>query len=131
MMYLKQSLTLAGVLIAGVAIGSLATPALLAQNMPAGYVVAEVAIHDMDVFTKEYGPKLPATLQPYGGKFLVAGGKLTALEGDTPQRFVIIAFGSVDKARAWYDSPAYQELVAVRKKVSTANLFIAEGVPNN
>jgi uncharacterized protein (DUF1330 family) len=94
-------------------------------------VVAEVAVHDMDVFAKEYGPKLPATLQPYGGKFLVAGGKLTALEGDTPQRFVIIAFDSVDKARSWYDSPAYQELVAVRKRASTAKLFIAEGVPNN
>jgi hypothetical protein len=44
--------------------------------------------------------------------------------------FVIIAFESVEKARAWYDSPAYQELVAVRKKASTATLFIAEGVSN-
>jgi uncharacterized protein (DUF1330 family) len=130
-MRLKPSFTLAGVLIAGMAIGSVTTTALLAQNRPAGYVVAEVAVHDMDVFAKEYGPKLPATLQPYGGKFLVAGGKLTALEGDTPQRFVIIAFDSVDKARSWYDSPAYQELVAVRKRASTAKLFIAEGVPNN
>ena len=41
-----------------------------------------------------------------------------------------IAFESVEKARAWYDSPAYQELVAVRKKASTATLFIAEGVSN-
>lgn len=115
---------------AGIAIGSLVTSALQAQGRPPGYVVAEVAIHDMDVFTKEYGPKLPATLQPFGGRFLVAGGKLTPLEGDTPPRFVIIAFESVEKARAWYDSPAYQELVAVRKKASTATLFIAEGVSN-
>jgi uncharacterized protein (DUF1330 family) len=41
-----------------------------------------------------------------------------------------IAFESVEKARAWYDSPAYQELVAVRKKASTATIFIAEGVSN-
>jgi uncharacterized protein (DUF1330 family) len=130
-MNLKQSLTLAGVLIAGVAIGTFISPASQAQNRPIGYVIAEVAVHDMDVFSKEYTPKLPASLQAFGGKFLVAGGKLTALEGDTPQRFVIIAFDNVDKARAWYDSPAYQELVAVRKKASTGKLFIAEGVQNN
>jgi uncharacterized protein (DUF1330 family) len=130
-MSVKSTCTFTGILFAGVAIGSLITSALQAQSRPPGYVVAEVAIHDMDVFTKEYGPKLPATLQPYGGRFVVAGGKLTALEGDTPQRFVIIAFDSVEKARAWYDSPAYQELVPIRQKASKATLFIAEGVPNN
>jgi uncharacterized protein (DUF1330 family) len=121
---------LAGFLVAGAAIGSVITSALQAQSSPPGYVVAEVAIHDTDVFTKEYAPKLPATLQPYGGRFLVAGGKLTALEGDVPQRFVIIAFDSVEKARAWYDSPAYQELVPVRQRASKTTLFIAEGRPN-
>jgi hypothetical protein len=40
-----------------------------------------------------------------------------------------IAFESVEKTRAWYDSPAYQELVTVRKKVWRNN-FIAEGVSN-
>jgi uncharacterized protein (DUF1330 family) len=109
-MNVKSMCSFAGLLVAGVAIGSLVTSALQAQSRPPGYVVAEVAIHDLEVFTKEYGPKLPATLQPYGGRFLVAGGKLTPLEGDTPPRFVIIAFDSVEKARAWYDSPAYQEL---------------------
>src|SRR6266849_10398154 len=120
---MNAKFALAGLLVAGAVIGSVITSALRAQSSPHGYVVAEVAIHDMDVFTKEYAPKLPATLQPYGGRFLVAGGKLAALEGDTPQRFVIIAFDSVDKARAWYDSPAYQELVPVRQKASKTTLF--------
>jgi uncharacterized protein (DUF1330 family) len=67
------------------------------------------------------------TLQPYGGRFLTSG-KLTALEGNVPQRFVIIAFDSVEKARGWYDSPAYQPLVAIRQKTATSTLFIAEGL---
>ncbi len=127
---MNAKFALAGLLVAGAVIGSVITSALRAQSSPPGYVVAEVAIHDMDVFTKEYAPKLPATLQPYGGRFLVAGGKLTAVEGDVPQRFVIIAFDSVDKARAWYDSPAYQELVPVRQRASKTTLFIAEGRTN-
>ena len=127
---MNAKFALAGLLVAGAVIGSVITSALRAQSSPPGYVVAEVAIHDMDVFTKEYAPKLPATLQPYGGRFLVAGGKLTAVEGDVPQRFVIIAFDSVEKARAWYDSPAYQELVPVRQRASKTTLFIAEGRTN-
>lgn len=130
-MNVKSTCTFAGILVTGAVAGSLITSAPLAQSRPPGYVVAEVAVRDMDVFTKEYGPKLPSTLQPYGGRFLVAGGKPTALEGDTPQRFVIIAFDSVERARAWYDSPAYQELVPIRQKASKATLFIAEGVSNN
>ena len=92
--------------------------------------LAEEAIHDMETFTKEYGPKVPATLQPYGGRFVVRGGRLAALEGDAPPRFVIIAFDSMEKARAWYNSPAYQQLAPIRQRASKTTLFIAEGVPN-
>lgn len=126
-----RSIVLFGaVLIAGAGIGSVLTTALQAQNTPPGYLVAEEAIHDMEAFTKEYGPKVPATLQPFGGRFVVRGGALTSLEGSAPPRFVIIAFDSVEKARAWYNSPAYQQLAPIRQKASKSTLFIAEGVPN-
>jgi uncharacterized protein (DUF1330 family) len=129
-MYLKSSCAVAAILIAGMAIGSVLTTALRAQNTPPAYLVAEEAIHDLDTFTKDYGPKVPPTLQPYGGRFVVRGGNLTALEGDAPPRLVIIAFDSVEKARAWYNSPAYQRLAPIRQKASKSTLFIAEGVPN-
>jgi uncharacterized protein (DUF1330 family) len=108
-------------LVAGLAIGAVLTTALRAQSTP-----AEVAIHDADAFARDYAPRVAGTLQPYGGRFLTSG-KLTALEGNVPQRFVIIAFDSVEKARGWYDSPAYQPLVAIRQKTATSTLFIAEG----
>jgi uncharacterized protein (DUF1330 family) len=72
-------------------------------------VVAEVAIHDADAFAMDYAPKVAGTLQPYGGQFLTSG-KLIAVEGNVPQRFVIIAFDSVEKARGWYDSSAINSL---------------------
>ena len=123
---MRPCYTSSATLIAGLAVGAVLTTALQAQSTPPAYVVAEVAIHDADAFAKEYAPRVAATLQPYGGRFLTSG-KLMALEGNAPQRFVIIAFDSVEKARAWYDSAEYQPLLAVRKKAATTTLFIAEG----
>jgi uncharacterized protein (DUF1330 family) len=125
---MKARYTLAATLVAGLAIGAALSTALRAQSTPPAYVVAEVAIHDADTFAKEYAPRVAGTVQAYGGRFLTSG-KLTALEGNAPQRFVIIAFDSVEKARGWYDSPAYQPLLAIRQKTATSTLFIAEGRP--
>ena len=127
-MKLKSPYALPAALVTGLAIGAMLTTALRAQSTPPAYVVAEVAIHDADAFTRDYAPKVAGTLEPYGGRFLTSG-KLTALEGNVPQRFVIIAFDNVEKARGWYDSPAYQQLVPIRKKTATSTLFIAEGRP--
>jgi len=127
-MNIKSHFALAATLLAGLTIGAVLTTALRAQSTPPAYVVAEVAIHDTDAFTRDYAPKVAGTLEPYGGRFLTSG-KLTALEGTAPQRFVIIAFDSVEKARRWYDSPDYQQLVPIRLKTATSTLFIAEGRP--
>jgi len=97
------------------------------EAMPHAFVVAIESVHDVETFTKEYGPKVPATLQPYGGRFLVRGGKLTNLEGDAPGRFVVIEFDSLQNARKWYQSPEYQALIPIRQKASKSTLFIAEG----
>lgn len=128
LMNMKPHYALPATLVAGVAIGSVLTTALRAQSAPPAYVVAEVTIHDAAAFARDYAPGVTGTLQPYGGRFLTSG-KLTALEGTVPQRFVIIAFDSVERARAWYDSPAYQQLVPIRQKTATSALFIAEGLP--
>jgi uncharacterized protein (DUF1330 family) len=112
----------------GLATGALVTTALRAQSIPPAYVVAEVAIHDTEGFARDYAPKIAGTLQPFGGQILTSG-KLTALEGNTPPRFVIIAFDSVQKATDWYNSPEYKPLLEVRKRTATTTLFIAEGRP--
>ena len=127
-MKIKLNYALPATLVTGLTIGAVLTTALRAQATPPAYVVAEVAIQDADAFARDYAPKVTGTLQPFGGEFLTSG-KLVALEGSVPQRFVIIAFDSVEKARSWYDSPVYQELVPIRQKTSKSTLFIAEGRP--
>ena len=94
--------------------------------MPA-YVIAEVEITNPDGY-KEYAAIVPATIQQYGGRFLVRGGKSEALEGDWPERRrVVIEFPSVEAARKWWDSPEYAKPKALRKANSNGRLILIEG----
>src|SRR5207237_5102976 len=99
LMNMRPHYALAAALLAGLAIGAVLTTNLRAQSTPPAYVVAEVAIHDADAFARDYAPRVAGTLQPYGGRFLTSG-KLTALEGNVPQRFVIICIRQRRKS-AW------------------------------
>jgi uncharacterized protein (DUF1330 family) len=117
-------------LLVGAAIGMLGAMAIHAQeaNKMPGYVIAEVEVHDAATFQK-YGAKVPDTLKPYGGHYLVRGGKIEAVEGQAPKdRFVVLAFESVDKARAWENSPEYEAIKPIRHSSATSRVFIAQGV---
>ena len=72
---------------------------LHAQAKPLAYVITEVEIIDQAAFN-EFSPKVPATMQPFGGKYLVRGGKVISLEGDAPKRVIVSGYDSVEKAQA-------------------------------
>jgi len=94
--------------------------------MPA-YVIADVEIADAERYA-EYSVEVPATLEPYGGRFLVRGGATEMIEGDwLPKRLVIIEFPSMEAAHRWYDSPEYQAILGIRHEAATARLIFAEG----
>ena len=113
----------------GVALGIAGTAALGAyQATPAAYVVAEEDVTDPQTF-QQYAAQVPATLTPFGGHYLVRNGRSVSLEGEPPRRFVIVAFKSLDKARAWYDSPAYSAIRPIRQRASKTRGFIVEGIP--
>jgi uncharacterized protein (DUF1330 family) len=95
--------------------------------MPA-YVIAEVNITDPDLFA-EYRQVVPATIEKYGGRFVVRGGTVETKEGGwSPARIVVLEFPSMDQARKWYDSPEYAPALAMRLKSASAKLILVEGV---
>jgi uncharacterized protein (DUF1330 family) len=53
--------------------------------------------------------------------------EITALDGTPPQRFVVIAFDSVEKAKAWDSSALQKEVNDLRKKSTKSRVFIADG----
>jgi uncharacterized protein (DUF1330 family) len=114
----------------GVAMGVLGAMAIHAQQAKTapGYVIAEVDVHDAATFQK-YGAKVPETLAPFNAHYLVRGGKVEAVEGQAPKdRFVVIAFDSAEKARAWENSAAYEAIKPIRHSSATSRVFIVEGV---
>jgi uncharacterized protein (DUF1330 family) len=123
----NQKLALA--VLAGVAIGVAGVTVIEAQQVkpPPAYVIAEPEIIDAATFQK-YGQGVPATIAAFNGRFLIRGGKIEAVEGDAPKRFVVIAFDSLEKARAWYDSPAYEAIKPLRFNSAKTRLFMVEGV---
>ncbi|HEX7096232.1 MAG TPA: DUF1330 domain-containing protein [Acidimicrobiales bacterium] len=76
----------------------------------------------------EYLERIQATLDPYGGRFLVHGAEVEVMEGSWPGTVVIIEFPDIDKARAWYRSPGYQEILPLRTKNIDGEAIIVDGV---
>ena len=92
-----------------------------------GYVLAEIEITNPDGY-REYTTMVPATIQKYGGRFLVRGGKSQVLEGDWPQRRrVILEFPSYEQALEWFESPEYEKPKALRQANSNGRLLLLEG----
>jgi uncharacterized protein (DUF1330 family) len=93
-----------------------------------GYVIAEAEITDPAAL-QDYGKKIGETLAPFNHHFIVSTSKIQALEGDPPKdRVVIIEFDSVQKAREWYDSPAYAAIRPIRQSATKSRIFIVEGL---
>jgi uncharacterized protein (DUF1330 family) len=91
------------------------------------YVIAAETVTDEKLFD-EYRNLVPATVTPFGGKFIIRGGKMTVLEGQWPQpRTVVIEFPSRAQAEGWYNSAAYQKIIGLRHKSSAGNLIIIDG----
>ena len=96
--------------------------------MAKGYIFAEIEITNPDGY-KGYTQQVPATIEKYGGKFIVRGGAAEPLEGDWPQRRrVLLEFPTVEAARRWYHSPEYEKPLALRKANSNGRLILLEGV---
>ena len=116
--------------LAGIGIGAAAIHELHAQAKPPAYVVIAVrSIKDADAFKTGVVDKAsPAALAAAGGRYVVRTQTVKSLDGPSPQRYVLLAFDSVEKAQAWEDSPAYEAIKPIRHASAKSRVFIAEGV---
>ncbi|MFD0273994.1 DUF1330 domain-containing protein [Kitasatospora sp. NPDC127111] len=93
------------------------------------YALAHVHSVEFGPDIVEYLERIDATLEPFGGRFLVHGGQVEAVEGSWGPDLIVIEFPDRAHVRAWYDSPAYQDILALRTRHMTADVIFAEGVP--
>ena len=94
----------------------------------AAYVIVDSKVHDPERI-KAYGAKVGDTVKAHGGKPIINGSAIDVMEGDwTPGRLVVLEFADADAARAWYNSPEYQEILPIRLEAADDNFLIVEGV---
>jgi uncharacterized protein (DUF1330 family) len=94
----------------------------------AAYVIADVEVINPEAY-EEYRLQVPATIEKYGGKYVVRGGTVETVEGIwSPQRLVVLEFPSMELARKWYDSPEYTEIRGIRFRNAKSNVIFVDGI---
>jgi uncharacterized protein (DUF1330 family) len=77
---------------------------------------------------QEYLSKVRETMAPYNPEILVFAENSEVLEGQTNlPRTVVLRFDSRDTALAWYNSPAYQELLPLRLAATEGFAVLVDG----
>jgi uncharacterized protein (DUF1330 family) len=91
----------------------------------AGYVIADFDILDVEGM-RDYLGGVGATIEQYGGTYLVRGGIGEIIEeGDWhPHRLVILKFESIEQAKCWYHSEEYTAIKAIRHKTAHTQLIM-------
>ena len=94
-----------------------------------GYAVIDTAdVRDRALFD-EYVERVPPVVESHGGRYLVRGGAMESVQGDwRPGRLVVVEFDSVERARAWQESPDYAELRRLLNASSDTSVILVEGV---
>jgi uncharacterized protein (DUF1330 family) len=127
---MKSTYKLAVALVVSAGIGGAIVDGLHAQAKAPTYVVVAIRkINDAAAFKSGVVDKAsPEALKAAGGHYVIRTQNVTSLDGTPPQRFILIAFDSPEKAQAWHDSAAQKDVDAVRAKTTDSLSFMVEGM---
>lgn len=94
--------------------------------MPA-YVIGNIPTLETSSELAEYRRRVGATVEQFGGRFMVRGGKVNVLEGGwLPVHLTLFEFPDGASARAWYRSPEYLEIAELRTGSVQTELVLVE-----
>ena len=91
------------------------------------YIIARINVTDPEDY-KAYANQTVALAEKAGGRFLVKGGMQTQLEGNSPDRHVIIEFPDHETALAWYNSDAYRRILPIALSSSERDIVVVDGI---
>jgi len=93
------------------------------------YAIAEIEVTNQDGYVKEYLPPSSKALLDNGAKYLARGSRTASIKGEPPKRIVLLTFESFEKARAAFNSPAFQAAVQIGEKYAKFRIYAVEGAP--
>jgi uncharacterized protein (DUF1330 family) len=94
--------------------------------MPKGYWVVHIDVDDANTY-QTYKDFVRPFLAANGGRFLIAGGSQSVVEGAVRPRTVVVEFDSLAEAERVYHSEEYQTGMQERLASSRADFAIVEG----
>jgi uncharacterized protein (DUF1330 family) len=91
------------------------------------YWIGEHRVTDQAKFA-EYLRRVVPMIERHGGRYLTRVGSHEVLEGAwKPDRVVIIEFPDMAAIKAWYGSPEYRPLIAMRREAAEDVLIMVDG----
>ena len=91
----------------------------------AAYLVGNLKVTNPEGFT-EYRELVAKTITDHGGEYVVADANSVPVEGDPDHLSVVLKFDSMEALQGWYDSPEYQEILALRTDNSEGIITFAQ-----
>lgn len=92
------------------------------------YVIVQIDVQDAEKFER-YRAMVPATIEQFGGRYIVRGGDAETLEGEwAPRRVVVLEFPDRDTAKQWLNSDVYAEARALRYAAARSESIVVDGI---
>jgi uncharacterized protein (DUF1330 family) len=92
------------------------------------YIIANVTVTNAAQY-EDYKRLSSHAMQVHGAEVCVRGGKVEVLEGDwQPDRVVVLKFPSLERARAFSDSPEYGAARRSRQGAAVMRMVLVEGL---
>jgi uncharacterized protein (DUF1330 family) len=93
----------------------------------AAYLIANITVKDPSRFG-EYREKVAPVIAAHGGRYLIRGCAVTAVEGDPGlDRVVVLEFPDMDTLKRFYHGADYAPLLALRESCTVSHVALVEG----
>ena len=95
--------------------------------MPA-YMIILARVHDREKFMSGYAPAAGALVDKFGGRYVLRAPGAVSLEGSLPdgQSVVISEWPDMAAAKAFWESPEYQEIKKLREGICDVEVTLVE-----
>ena len=95
--------------------------------MQQAFIISRPVVHDPELM-QAYASQAVPLAQSYGGTYLVRTDDVTALDGEYDgRRLIIMHFPDIERFRAFWNSPEYQELRKLRLAASSGDVWLVPG----
>ena len=90
------------------------------------YFIVDIEVHDQSTYM-EYVARVPATVEQYGGRYVVRTGEAVPVWGGwEPDRLIILEFDDVEALDRWRTSPEYAEVAPLRERSTKTKAIVVD-----